>query len=76
MNWRTFRVPNKIQSGEYSKDGDIDDLSHIFVANVNFNSADKLKVNVNQFENDNVWNAVNRHRFVIPKLSIFSHLIR
>jgi len=36
---------------------------------VNFNSDDTLKVNVNRLENDNVWNAENRHRIVVPKLA-------
>lgn len=43
-------------------------LAHIFIANVNVNS-DGLNVNVNRFSNDNVWNAENRNRFVIPKLT-------
>jgi hypothetical protein len=37
---------------------------------VNVNSDGNLKVNVNQFSNDNVWNADNRHRVVVPKLVI------
>ncbi len=41
-----------------------------FVANVNVNSRDGLEVNVNRFENSNVWNAENRHRLVVPKLAI------
>jgi hypothetical protein len=42
----------------------------IFVANVNFDDNGRLKVNVNRFSNDNVWNAENRHRIVVPKLTI------
>lgn len=45
----------------------------IFVANVNFNDG-HLKVNMNRFSNDNVWNAENRHRIVVPKLSFLSSL--
>jgi hypothetical protein len=37
------------------------------VANVN-SDASELKVNVNQFGNDNVWNAENRNRVVVPQL--------
>lgn len=47
----------------------MDGSSLFFVANANFNSDDKLNVNVNQFENDNVWNADNRLRVVVPKLA-------
>jgi hypothetical protein len=36
---------------------------------VNVNDG-KLKVNANRFDNDNVWNADNRHRVVVPKLEI------
>lgn len=38
---------------------------------MNFNSDDDLNVNVNRFENDNVWNAENRNRVVVPKLADF-----
>lgn len=49
----------------------MDGIQHkIFVANVNVNDG-QLKVNVNRFENDNVWNAENRHRVVVPKLRLF-----
>ncbi len=41
-----------------------------FVANVNRNSDERLRVNVNPFANDNVWNAENRNRVVLPKLTI------
>ena len=41
-----------------------------FVANVNLNSDGRLKANVNRFSNDNVWNAENRNRVVVPKLTI------
>lgn len=33
------------------------------------NSDGTLNVNVNRLENDNRWNAENRHRFVAPKLA-------
>ena len=48
-------------------------LHIFFVANVNVNSDGTVNANVNRFSNDNVWNAKYRHRFVIPKLTIFSH---
>lgn len=41
-----------------------------FVANVNFNSDGKLKVYVFEFENDNVWNADDRHRVVVPQRAV------
>lgn len=70
VSWWTSMVPNKIQSGEYSKDGGMDGSWHVFfVANVNVNSDDRLNVNVNRFKNDNVWNADNHHRVVVPKLA-------
>ncbi len=54
----------------------MDDISHIFlVANVNVNP-DGLNVNVNEFSNDNVWNAENGNRFVIPKLIISLALLQ
>lgn len=37
---------------------------------MNVNSDDRLKVNVNRFENSNVWNAENRHRLVVPKPTV------
>jgi hypothetical protein len=40
------------------------------VANVNRNDG-KLKANVNRLSNDNVWNAENRNRVVVPKLIVF-----
>ena len=48
-----------------------DGASHTFsfVANVNRND-DKLKANVNRFDNDNVWNAENRNRWILPKLAV------
>lgn len=46
----------------------------IFVANVNFDDDGQLKVNVNRLSNDNVWNAENRHRIVVPKLMFLSLL--
>lgn len=46
-------------------------ISSLFVANVNVDGG-KLKVNVNRFSNDNVWNAVNRHLVVVPQHIIFS----
>ena len=55
----------------------MDGSLHIFfVANVNLNSDGNLKVNVNRFSNDNVWNAENCHRIVVPKLPFLSLLIR
>ena len=51
-------------------------MSYIaFVANVNRNDG-KLKANVNRFSNDNVWNADNRNRVVVPKLFIFQLFLR
>ncbi len=44
--------------------------ARFFVANVNFNADDRLKVNVNRLENDNVWNAEYQHCVVIPKLAV------
>lgn len=44
-------------------------LHEFFVANVNVND-DGLNVNVNRFENDNVWNAENLHRVVVPKMIV------
>jgi hypothetical protein len=56
-------------------DGATDGSLHIiFVANVNFDDDGRLKVNVNRFSNDNVWNAENRHRIVVPKLLFLSLL--
>lgn len=48
--------------------------AQFFVANVNVNS-DGLNVNVNRFENDNVWNTENSHRMVVPQMIVFSSLI-
>lgn len=39
---------------------------------MNVNSDGQLNVNVNRFSNDNVWNADNRNRIVVPKLLLFS----
>lgn len=50
-------------------------IAQFFVANVNVNS-DGLNVNVNRFENDNVWNAENLHRVVVPKLIISPVILR
>jgi|GEM_PF-6788335 hypothetical protein len=44
-------------------------MAYFFVANVNVNSDGRLNVNVNRFENDNVWSADDRHRVVVPKLA-------
>ena len=44
-------------------------IVQFFVANVNVNS-DGLNVNVNRFENNNVWNAENLHRMVVPKMKV------
>lgn len=49
------------------------DISFLFVANVNVNG-DKLKSNVNRFDNDNGWNADNRHRLAVKQHIIFSSL--
>ena len=66
-----LNIPRAIQSIEYSMDSGIDGSSHtFFVANVNVNSDGTLKVNVNQLENSNVWNAENRHCMVAPKLTV------
>lgn len=72
-SWSTFEVANKIQPRSLAKmalDGQwsrwLD--AQFFVANVNLNS-DGLNVNVNLFENDNVWNAENRNRVVLPKMT-------
>ncbi len=54
--------------------GGIDGVLHIsspFVANVNVDGGE-LKLNVNRLDNDNVWNADNRHRVVVPLLNCFS----
>lgn len=48
-------------------------ISFLFVANVNVDDG-KLKANVNRFDNDNVWNADNRHRLVVQQHTIFSSL--
>ena len=42
---------------------------------MNLDSDAKLKVNVNRFENDNVWNVENRHRIVVPKQAVPSALM-
>lgn len=34
---------------------------------MNINTDGDAKVNVNRFENDNVWNASNRHRVFLPE---------
>lgn len=71
-----FKVPNKIQPQEQSRGGVPDGLPHIiFVAHVYFDGDGRLKVNANRFSNDNVWNAENRHRIVVPKL-LFLSLLR
>lgn len=41
----------------------------VFVANVRFLNDGKLGVDVNRFENDNVWHADYCHRVVIPQLA-------
>ena len=48
------------------------DYLTIFVANVNFDDDGRLKVNVNRLSNDNVWNASNHHRVVVPETHYFS----
>lgn len=47
--------------------GDREGASYIFVVNVNVND-DGLDVNVNRFENGNVWSGEYRHRVVSPQL--------
>ena len=42
----------------------------LFVANVNFNDGGRLEADANEFEYSLVWNAENRHRLVIPKLTV------
>ena len=42
------------------------------MVNVNAYSDGRLNANVNRFSNDNVWNAENEHRLVVPKLLFFS----
>src|SRR3989344_3849470 len=66
-----FEVPNKIQSVMVWPVV-IKMIQHMssFVANVNWNDARRLKVNVNRLSNDNVWNADNRNRVVLPLLAI------
>ncbi len=46
-------------------------ISSLFVANANVN-AGKLKVNVNHFDNDNVWYAGDRHRLVVKQQTIWT----
>jgi len=41
-----------------------------FVANVNWDDVRRLRVSVNRLSNDNVWNADNRNRVVLPLLAI------
>lgn len=72
-----FKVPNTIQPRDYSKGGATDGLPHIFfVANVNLNDDGQPDVNVNRLSNDNVWNAENHHRIVVPKLAVSPVVIR
>jgi len=42
---------------------------YFFVAYVFFNSIGELGMNVNQFDNFNVWDAESRHRLVVPRLA-------
>ena len=64
-------VPNKIQLLGYKIERQwLGWPKALFVANVNVNSDGNRKVNVNRFENANVWNADNRHRLVVPPLTI------
>ncbi len=44
------------------------------MANVNVHADGRLKVNVNRFDNPNVWNAKYAHRLVVPQLVVFSCL--
>lgn len=65
-----FYVPNNIQPREYSKGDGKDGIWYkIFVANVNVNP-NGFNVNVNRFENSNVWNGENRHRVVVPQPTV------
>jgi hypothetical protein len=66
-----FEVPDSMQSREYSRGSGKDGSPHnFFVANVNVNSDGTLKVNVNRLLNDNVWNATNHHRVVVPQPAV------
>jgi len=42
---------------------------HFFVAGVGFRSGGRLEVYVRRFEDGSVWDAVDRHRVVVPQLA-------
>lgn len=70
-NWRTFMSRKKFafrhDLAGYVREG----FPHkFFVANVNRNEDGNRKANVNRLSNDNVWNAENRNRVVVPKLLV------
>lgn len=52
-------------------DSETEGTLYILVVNVDVHSRG-LNVNVNRFENDNVWNAEYAHRVVSPQLCYFS----
>lgn len=72
VNWRTSTSHILYSRVAISNGSATDGLLYIsfFVANVNFDDHARLNVNVNRFENGNVWNAENRHRVVVPLLSV------
>lgn len=43
--------------------------NNFFVANVNLTSGGRLRVDVNEFGNDSVWDADDRDRVVVPQLA-------
>lgn len=74
ISWRTSTSQILYSRVVISNGSALDGLLYIsfFVANVNFDDDGRLKVNVNQFANDNVWNGENRHRVVVPLLTRIS----
>ena len=66
-------MPNSIQSGEYSTDGDIDGLPYITDSDGNLNvfnvehDNDEQWLNTNWFNPRNVWNDDNQFVFVRPR---------
>jgi len=68
-----FDVPNTIQPLRFFQSGRRwrrwPAVRSFFVANVNVNGR-KLKVNVNHFSNDNVWNAKYGNHVVRPLLAV------
>ncbi|PIZ81528.1 MAG: hypothetical protein COY02_01590, partial [Parcubacteria group bacterium CG_4_10_14_0_2_um_filter_41_6] len=66
-----FYVPNKIQLvRNFGWQWHGWHIAYFFVANVNTDDDGRLNVNVNRRENDNIWNAENRNRIVLPKLAV------